>query len=704
MRFLIGSVVVLLAACGVAKLFAADPPPRVSIPALPPMEEASAPGLKLTLESNGVTDVRPARLISLRVETGSAPSPFLAPGPFKATWEGDLLQRIKGDYNFLAIGRGTLKVTVNEQPALDLIEDDFASKPGPTVKLKKGKNAIRAEYASPKDGGEATIRLLWSAKEFIPESVPPTLFTHEASDKPLREQERIRAGRMLVAELRCLKCHTSEAAGAMPEMSADTPSLEDVGQRYTQAWLALWINNPHEMRPDTVMPRVFASAGDALDQRARDIAGYLVESSAKTQATAEPDATTELVAHGTRLYTTLGCVACHVQPDQTPAPDAPQNRVSHKFVKAKFQPGALKAFLLKPEAHYQWIKMPDFRLSDEEADALVAFLRSRKSPELKDDVSGDPKRGKELFQSSGCLSCHSMKLENAFKAKPLAQLSDWTRGCVAGDASRRGNAPDFSLNDEQRASILALAATNFESLKRDTPAEFAERQVVALNCTACHARDKQDDAWSGLSAEVAALTQNLPPEDEKSQGEISGDQSRPPLTWVGEKLRPQWMATFIGGQLGYKPRPWLAARMPGFPARAKMLAEGLAASHGCPPMQPPPGKPDEKLAEIGRTLAGKAGGFSCIQCHSVGDQKALAAFEAPAINFGHVTDRLTREYYDRWVYNPQRVLPGTRMPQFADNNGKSALKDIQGGDARKQYDAIWNYLLAGDKIVPPANP
>ena len=150
--------------------------------------------------------------------------------------------------------------------------------------------------------------------------------------------------------------------------------------------------------------------------------------------------------------------------DQSPAPDAP-SRVSLKFVKAKFQPGALKEFLLKPEQHYQWIKMPDFRLSDDEGDALVALLRSRKSPELKDDVSGDPKRGKELFQSSGCLSCHSMKLENSFKAKPLAQLSDWTRGCVAGDASRRGNAPDFSLNDEQRASLLSLAATNFESLR-----------------------------------------------------------------------------------------------------------------------------------------------------------------------------------------------------------------------------------------------
>jgi mono/diheme cytochrome c family protein len=272
---------------------------------------------------------------------------------------------------------------------------------------------------------------------------------------------------------------------------------------------------------------------------------------------------------------------------------------------------------------------------------------------------------------------------------------------MSSDSARRGNAPDFALTDDQRAALQALGATDFSSLKRDTAGEFAERQIVALNCVACHARDRQDDAWSQLSAEVDAITRNLPPEEEKGESEISGDQSRPPLTWVGEKLRPAWMATFIAGELKYKPRPWLAARMPGFPARAKALAEGLAEAHGCPPSQPPPGKPDPQLAEIGKKLASKNGGFSCIQCHGVGEQRALAPFEAPAINFAHVTDRLTREYYDRWVYNPQRVLTGTRMPQFSDSEGKTALKDTLGGDAKKQYDAIWNYLLNGPDITPP---
>jgi mono/diheme cytochrome c family protein len=670
------------------------------------MEETSAPGLKLTIEQGAIKDVRDARLVALRVPADSSASPFVEPGPFKATWEGAILLRIKGDYSFSAIGKGAVKVTVNDEAALEQSDGDFTGKAGPTVKLKKGKNAIKVEYTSPKDG-DATIRLIWSAKEFIPESVPPTLFVHDAADKPLREGERLRQGRELLANLRCLKCHTSQATtgegGAMRELGMDTPSLQDIGQRHPQAWLAHWINDPHGMRADTEMPRLFHAEGDAIDQRARDIAAYLVESSAKRQAAADDEKDSpELVAQGARLFTGLGCVGCHVLPDGQPAADAPV-RVSLKYIKSKFQPpGALKEFLLKPEQHYQWIRMPNFRFSDSEATALSAFLRSRTAPDLAGETSGDAKRGRGLFQSSGCISCHSAKVENSFKTKPLAELGDWTKGCMSADASRRGNAPEYSMTDAQRSAILALAATEFTSLKRDTTAEFAERQVVSLNCVGCHARDKQDDNWSQLSAEVEAITKDLPPEEEKGgESEISGDQSRPPLTWVGEKLRPQWMADFIGGTLKYKPRPWLRARMPGFPSRAKALAQGLALSHGCPQAAPRPGNPDPQLAEIGKKLISKNGGFSCIQCHGVADQKPLAPFEAPAINFAHVSERLNREYYDRWVYNPQRVLQGTRMPQFADVEGKTALKDTLDGDARKQFDAIWNFLLQGEKVTPP---
>jgi len=64
-------------------------------------------------------------------------------------------------------------------------------------------------------------------------------------------------------------------------------------------------------------------------------------------------------------------------------------------------------------------------------------------------------------------------------------------------------------------------------------------------------------------------------------------------------------------------------------------------------------------------------------------------------------ERIRREYYDRWMRNPIRVVPTTKMPSFADSEGKTSLRDILEGDAGKQFDAIWNYLLVGRKIEHP---
>ena len=87
----------------------------------------------------------------------------------------------------------------------------------------------------------------------------------------------------------------------------------------------------------------------------------------------------------------------------------------------------------------------------------------------------------------------------------------------------------------------------------------------------------------------------------------------PSLTWTGEKLKPEWTAAFLGGKVAYRPRPWLAARMPAFPARAELLARGLALSHGCPPSSPAEPAPDAELSKIGRRLAvaGKAKTPAC---------------------------------------------------------------------------------------------
>ncbi len=102
----------------------------------------------------------------------------------------------------------------------------------------------------------------------------------------------------------------------------------------------------------------------------------------------------------------------------------------------------------------------------------------------------------------------------------------------------------------------------------------------------------------------------------------------------------------------------------------------------------------------GRKLVGKDG-LSCISCHGVGEMKPIGTFETVGINFVYARERLRHDYYTRWIRDPGRVEPGTRMPKFADNEGKTALKQFFDGDASQQFESIWNYLQTSPKINPP---
>jgi hypothetical protein len=164
------------------------------------------------------------------------------------------------------------------------------------------------------------------------------------------------------------------------------------------------------------------------------------------------------------------------------------------------------------------------------------------------------------------------------------------------------------------------------------------------------------------------------------------------LTWVGDKLRPAAIERLLLGHAGkHAARPWLRARMPAFPARAAALAAGLAMQHGHAPTDPPSTEPDAAKAEIGARLAGTSG-LACNACHAVGATPPLQVFEVQGINFAAVADRLRRPYYDRWMRNPQRIDPGSKMTRYASASGKTALVEVLGGSADAQFEAIWHYL------------
>lgn len=640
-------------------------------------------GLAVTFTAGGKSDVRSDRLLALYVPAGQAPTPFLPAGPFVAKWEGRILSPVRGTFTFAAENSGGFKLSLNGQPLLD-------GATARTITLNQGENTLVAELPSAAQG-DTFVRLTWSSKDFLPEPVPPTVLAHTPAEAELAAT-RVREGRLLFAQLNCAACHADAAkipakGTGMPELGQNAPVLAELGNRYNQHFLADWIYDPKSVRPGTLMPK--AVTGPDAAQQAADIAAMLTQGA--TPPAGKLDAAQ--VAPGGALFANLGCIGCHQRPDaEVDGKPETLGRIplAHLSDKYQLRAEALAAYLREPAKHYPATRMPNFRLSEEESGQLANYLLANGRMIKRQPLKGDPTRGAALLVSAGCLNCHAGMPPTT--QPPLAKvLAAGPKGCLAPDGAGRAQAPDFGLAPAQREALLAFLATDLASLKQDTPAEFAERQVRNLNCVACHTRDGQGSAWSKVDGECKKLRDALPAK-EHVEGEPVPDAPIPAMTWFGEKLQTAWMTKFVSGQVEAKPRPWLIGRMPGFAHVAAGLSLGLAHQHGLPAEEPKEAAPKAELAALGEKLIGVDGGFNCITCHAVGDTPATAVFEAPAINFKETAERLRRGYFLRWVLAPTRLDPETKMPKYADAEGMTQLTDILDGKGTEQFDAVRQYL------------
>ena len=87
-------------------------------------------------------------------------------------------------------------------------------------------------------------------------------------------------------------------------------------------------------------------------------------------------------------------------------------------------------------------------------------------------------------------------------------------------------------------------------------------------------------------------------------------------------------------------------------------------------------------------LVGVDGGFSCVACHGVKNRDPGSAGRQ-LLPRGRT---LAPEYFPRWMLDPSRVDPQTRMPDYFDDDARSVLVDVLEGDAKKQIEAIRQYL------------
>ena len=144
-------------------------------------------------------------------------------------------------------------------------------------------------------------------------------------------------------------------------------------------------------------------------------------------------------------------------------------------------------------------------------------------------------------------------------------------------------------------------------------------------------------------------------------------------------------------------RPYIASRMPGFsPEKLKDFPGLLASADAAAIAGNPPAVVTPHAEKEGWKLVGVKG-LGCINCHGARGAKSIGV---PGADLTVMRERVRPEWFRRWMADPGKLVPGTRMPSFW-NEGKSSLVEIAGGAFDPQVNAIWTYLQQGPEMVLP---
>lgn len=295
--------------------------------------------------------------------------------------------------------------------------------------------------------------------------------------------------------------------------------------------------------------------------------------------------------------------------------------------------------------------------------------------------------GKKVFGSLGCASCHAINdIEPRPAARGLASLDVNSKdGCLS--PAVRKDLPQYHLSESQRASIASALKDRAALATALQPGARITRTLAALNCYACHERDKIGGA-DAARVEHFVMTASF---DMGDEGKLP-----PRLTGVGAKLKPAAMEKIISAGELHVRRHHMATRMPRFPKeQVTQLVRDLGTVDGA--TRGPGPAFTELAARDGRTLTGTKG-LGCVNCHGVGDARSLGM---PSVNLAPQFERLQWPWFRQILLDPAKVNPGTRMPGFW-TNGDVFYKHLAGGTVDGQVSAIWAYMSLGNSMPLPS--
>ncbi|HEV8604821.1 MAG TPA: hypothetical protein VGQ99_05615 [Tepidisphaeraceae bacterium] len=596
--------------------------------------EAPPPGLIATYSSKDfrVTTVSPSPAFILK--ENEAIHPQLSP-QFSAHYAG-LIKIIRaGQYKFVA----EAEIVIDGQKISDK-----------EIKLDEGDHPISIDFT--RKPGPARLLLQWQSDYFPLEPIPSNILSHKEILDATDTDNQIQQGRLLAQELNCIACHNPKSDSLIGRRG---PDLSQVGSRASASWIFQWLQNPQHFRAQAMMPVLLADVKDVSD-----VTAFLSKLTDFRRYQEEDYKNAGRIKKGGELFNTVGCLACH-----------DKDGASLEGLGSKMSPGALTRYLLDPLKVDPAGRMPNMLLQRDEAAALAAHLAQSRSPEFEKEIpAGDAKRGQQIVQSSGCLNCHTLEID---RGKPLASTSTSApelaklnpdNGCLS--ANPKSPAPKFSLTGEQRGALISFVRSykNQPDQSRAPTYAFYEN-VQRFNCRACHSLDYTSSK--------------------------QGFDITPPLTGVGHKLREEYIGSVLNDK--QRSRPWIAHRMPDFGPQIRPLVNQIVAA-AAPKAEDEGPFPSRDLIKQGRNMMGAGErGLGCVACHTFNGSTVTVLDPARGPEITGMSARLRRDWFYRWVREPNRIQQGTAMPTLFFGKPEHEITPV--------IDSLWAYISLGRAMQPP---
>ncbi len=603
----------------------------------------------------------------------------------------------------------------------------------------------------------------WHAPHKVPKAMLPLQYTegacltcHKGADFVPRGNV-VNSGIKLIQKYGCYACHKIEG---WENRRVPGPSLERIAAKVDKEFFKNWVWNPKDFNQHARMPSFFNQENNKRHDfqklniaEVNAIAEYLFEKSKPYRPDIHYSGGDK--EKGKALIKEVGCLGCHgvagleEESKKVNAGAAPYLSGTGSKVSGDW----LVTWLKKPSHYQPNTIMPSFRLSDDEANNIAAYLLSLKNeafsklrfePLIKADrdqilldylssfdtkevakqklaAMSDRERTLDLGYRSvgkyGCYSCHNIE---GFAG----------RAPIGPELTKVGSKPieqfafSHEIVDHNRHSWIVAHLQNPRRWDNGTDKSFDE--ILRMPNFNMNKKDAEliTGVLLGLTSEVVPLNgMKVLDEYEKTYAkgmqvvnkfncigchQIDGEhgdilamfddvnEGPPRLINEGHRVQNDWFNHFL--QDVHPIRPFVKVRMPSFNmtnAERNAIVTGFQAKAKQMTY-------DDNLADVvwetgEREAANKLwDALACVSCHSIGFTKT----DPMAPNLHLSRRRLRASWIKEWLLDPQKVMPGTTMPSFW-QDGVATEAQILDGNVEKQINALTKLILDfGDKDFP----